>query len=253
MPTANAQPECALQSSHVFSNVETTTASFRLIIRNELQSSHVFSNVETYKSYLDLCKSWIASIEPRFFKRGNRFSVTERFSSTTALQSSHVFSNVETGLFLFSEGEIGCCFNRATFFQTWKRFIFKRNSLFFFSLQSSHVFSNVETTLPSLSKILTRCVASIEPRFFKRGNCKTLTTYLIRHSPASIEPRFFKRGNCRVRSQIPNQESCFNRATFFQTWKLVRRGLSGVSRKTASIEPRFFKRGNHRVISFLVL
>jgi len=60
-----------------------------------LQWSHVFSNVEiTEFSDNDSCNQ-AASMEPRFFKRGNSF----RFLKT---------------------GEILYCFNGATFFQTWK-------------------------------------------------------------------------------------------------------------------------------------
>ena len=116
-----------------------------------LQSSHVFSNVETS---LSLCCASAASLP---------------------LQSSHVFSNVETPRRCASGDSRLARFNRATFFQTWKLDGRRSQQLCF-------------------------CVASIEPRFFKRGN-------IFVAWPTSAK------------------RCCFNRATFFQTWKRIMRSI----------------------------
>jgi len=60
-----------------------------------LQWSHVFSNVEILEQSWKRDGEGAASMEPRFFKRGNKFS--------------YYYSSV------FDES-----FNGATFFQTWK-------------------------------------------------------------------------------------------------------------------------------------
>ena len=160
-----------------------------------------------------------ASIEPRFFKRGNRRDSAISKTASGALQSSHVFSNVETRLTCFVNGSaFGAAsieprffkrgnfaatataviskqgFNRATFFQTWK------------PLQPT----------PS-------------------GCCSR---------NASIEPRFFKRGNGQINRPYCARQRRFNRATFFQTWKPFVRLSELPEAERASIEPRFFKRGN---------
>src|SRR5947209_2500391 len=67
-------------------------AFFRLLL---LQWSHVLSNVETLLVQIKSGASFLASMEPRSFKRGNRV----RQRRVCARQP---------------------CFNGATFFQTWK-------------------------------------------------------------------------------------------------------------------------------------
>jgi len=60
-------------------------------------------------------------------------------------------------------------------------------------LQWSHVFSNVEI-VRVIFNVLAQSIASMEPRFFKRGN--TDESWVFRGGIyASMEPRFFKRGN----------------------------------------------------------
>jgi len=85
------------------------------------------------------------------------------------------------------------------------------------SLQWSHVFSNVEIRFSKSHKSM------------KKG--------------ASMEPRFFKRGNRGRRGRGSGVCGCFNGATFFQTWKCFLCG-SRPFNGSASMEPRFFKRGN---------
>jgi len=85
-----------------------------------------------------------ASMEPRFFKRGNR----RRRSGATGVY---------------------CSFNGATFFQTWKFGSRESNLDPRYLLQWSHVFSNVEMANAGELKGK-RSIASMEPRFFKRGN-----------------------------------------------------------------------------------
>ena len=133
------------------------------------------------------------------------------------LQWNHVFSNVEiirhppeVLIFQFR-------FNGTTFFQTWKC-------------------RNCPTNRHAGR------TASMEPRFFKRGNDSSvfLVTGLTR---ASMEPRFFKRGNSGATLKFGYMDTelqwnhvfsnvemgyakniyggifSFNGTTFFQTWK----------------------------------
>ena len=108
-----------------------------------------------------------ASMEPRFFKRGNkardrsnRFSVMLQWNHVFSnveifcalrgsyadfpLQWNHVFSNVEMFKSESASGSGASGFNGTTFFQTWK--------------------SSASIKPPKVP------LASMEPRFFKRGN-----------------------------------------------------------------------------------
>jgi len=114
-------------------------------------------------------------------------------------------------------------FNGATFFQTWKYADLPQFAEKVRWLQWSHVFSNVE--MPTSRIFVARSVvASMEPRFFKRGNRLHFAKFSNRLDGASMEPRFFKRGNRLeiAHAALPRQ---------------------------ASMEPRFFKRGNQRQTS----
>jgi len=82
-------------------------------------------------------------MEPRFFKRGNELGICTVLPPRTLLQWSHVFSNVEMGDQIYSLRRIK-------------------------KLQWSHVFSNVEIIGTGGCRAFDH--ASMEPRFFKRGN-----------------------------------------------------------------------------------
>ena len=84
-------------------------------------------------------------------------------------------------------------------------------------LQWNHVFSNVE--MPEITeKDADALLASMEPRFFKRGN--TIRGKRVGKSrKASMEPRFFKRGNDSLGFIELQELISFNGTTFFQTWK----------------------------------
>ena len=206
----------------------------------QLQWSHVFSNVEINYLRSQVAEKQQASMEPRFFKRGNTVtrrshaghntaSMEPRFFKRgncrgaslslnwTALQWSHVFSNVEIAE--------SCAVSEIRHMLQW-----------------SHVFSNVEMRC-RLRGAVYRLGASMEPRFFKRGNLLMMTSdigssvlasmeprffkrgnsYSLRGwnqiQRASMEPRFFKRGNAKDELQFASKITSFNGATFFQTWK----------------------------------
>ena len=119
-------------------------------------------------SPLILRRVTVASMEPRFFKRGNTGGFPGADGANNRLQWSHVFSNVEI-------------LNRRVFSPVprvlqWSH-VFSNVEISRLTwcainqgtLQWSHVFSNVEmpplAVMPPLSPL-----ASMEPRFFKRGN-----------------------------------------------------------------------------------
>jgi len=92
----------------------------------------------------------VASMEPRFFKRGNLGPEFKDMLTDYLLQWSHVFSNVEIGSSRANPKVCNTRFNGATFFQTWKYsqgFVGVGFSLW---LQWSHVFSNVEISSSNL-------------------------------------------------------------------------------------------------------
>ena len=160
-----------------------------------LQWNHVFSNVEI--------------IEPPPIK----FKPDE-------LQWNHVFSNVE----ILRVGRNGC---NAEHVLQWNH-VFSNVEMTpqiclirftVFSLQWNHVFSNVEIrSRDCYGKFCS--VASMEPRFFKRGN--TRRRKILRNATrASMEPRFFKRGNAGEKFIVGHSETGFNGTTFFQTWKYL--------------------------------
>jgi len=132
-------------------------------------------------------------MEPRFFKRGNfayRSLAVEQadgFNGATFFQTWKYDGQGRSYLAFAS-------FNGATFFQTWKcsspafsltrpttlqwshvfsnvEMLHKKGESWKFGnlLQWSHVFSNVEMT-GELRIVLQNVMASMEPRFFKRGN-----------------------------------------------------------------------------------
>jgi len=228
-------------------------------------------------AFVEGVKHCLASMEPRFFKRGNR----------------------AVGARLIAPLE---CFNGATFFQTWKSAAHTGKWTATLSLQWSHVFSNVEMAMIASHADVTldgfngatffqtwkcqfalllplRLLASMEPRFFKRGNDSVINIG-DDLAGASMEPRFFKRGNVAhsrsldaVRTSLqwshvfsnvemrrpllPPRRSyrCFNGATFFQTWKSNGKIQLSVQKVSASMEPRFFKRGNsikHLMMAWVV-
>jgi len=140
-------------------------------------------------------------MEPRFFKRGNLIIEVRMMRVNRTLQWSHVFSNVEIVLVAYHRGIQYSSFNGATFFQTWKC-------------------ANCRADYRAPK------AASMEPRFFKRGNAVRPVVYAARvelqwshvfsnveimerggdntiANIASMEPRFFKRGNEEDKSHAP--------------------------------------------------
>ena len=201
-----------------------------------LQWNHVFSNVEILTPFPNQKGGEAASMEPRFFKRGNNSEALRagvliaRFNGTTffqtwkfdvkkvevdvsgeALQWNHVFSNVEI--------------KRA-----------RRKAFRAVPLQWNHVFSNVEISV-IVGIALQNRIASMEPRFFKRGNLGRDGIAGKRHR-ASMEPRFFKRGNAASASRTIPASGRFNGTTFFQTWKLL--GLLGFKKTVTSFNGTTF-------------
>jgi len=161
-----------------------------------------------------------ASMEPRFFKRGNQGSITPTGSTSAS-------ASMEPRFFKRGNAQPHSGFDADL------------------KLQWSHVFSNVEITR-RVRQELTSTAASMEPRFFKRGNEFFEVVFIKSFTEASMEPRFFKRGNIQRRHQnlfgggalqwshvfsnvemtAPKPNSapaiiCFNGATFFQTWKFL--------------------------------
>ena len=114
------------------------------------------------------CRRKEASMEPRFLKRGNFHMVNMEFIQLNR-------------------------FNGTTLSQTWKSPCHLPPTRFKRVLQWNHAFSNVEMsrqrhTLPQ------NTLASMEPRFLKRGNGMPQGDVTDAHQ-ASMEPRFLKRGN----------------------------------------------------------
>ena len=135
---------CVLQWNHVFSNVEILQ---KLLDKNDearkLQWNHVFSNVEMPRRSLPKRLFLRASMEPRFFKRGNkpcrakRGAMSSSFNGTTFFQTwKSENKKADRG------GEAG--FNGTTFFQTWKSKLAGVPVVLVNPLQWNHVFSNVE-------------------------------------------------------------------------------------------------------------
>ena len=110
-------------------------------------------------------------MEPRFFKRGNR-SRTERANP------------------------VRDSFNGATFFQTWKWWFTKSRTRHSRLLQWSHVFSNVEILFgrDNLLQLFRRFNGAT---FFQTWKSHEILSAVIPRG-ASMEPRFFKRGNTAV-------------------------------------------------------
>ena len=137
----------------------------------------------------------LASMEPRFFKRGNRLKDDWRlaarqpcFNGATFFQTwkfvtiepddNYVHASMEPRFFKRGNGELANSiedgkprFNGATFFQTWKSSLLSLRAKQIPKLQWSHVFSNVEMIAVWALGLLEWRAASMEPRFFKRGNC----------------------------------------------------------------------------------
>ena len=159
-----------------------------------------------------------ASMEPRFFKRGNgrkrfwKVKDTTSFNGTTLFQAWKLLINLLCWRVKFAP-----CFNGTTLFQAWKcdsnsgdsnsgyrlqwNHAFSSVEISFTNhawtglhvLQWNHAFSSVEMRAPCRRQSLSDA-ASMEPRFFKRGNTGRPKT-TRRRFWASMEPRFFKRGN----------------------------------------------------------
>ena len=108
-----------------------------------------------------------ASMEPRFFKRGN-VSEWPTMYFLPSLQWNHVFSNVEIippALFSFRNL---VRFNGTTFFQTWKYGMCCKTSDERACFNGTTFFQTWKFVdkAPSCGRLR----ASMEPRFFKRGN-----------------------------------------------------------------------------------
>ena len=209
-------------------------------LRLRLQWNHVFSNVEMSDRRANTRTFTTASMEPRFFKRGNtpfppacdaayKASMEPRFFKRgninsakhsdrhNQLQWNHVFSNVEMQRFAACNCRAGC-FNGTTFFQTWKFFwqIRAKKRRHFASMEPR--FFKRGNRARALTFIASR-MASMEPRFFKRGNPFPAGSPIKTGRNASMEPRFFKRGNYEVQTELVKSYDSFNGTTFFQTWK----------------------------------
>ncbi len=163
-----------------------------LMEANPLQWNHVFSNVEIIDG----------SSENKEDKE---------------LQWNHVFSNVEIGQAGIGAELARKCFNGTTFFQTWKFPVLSNIERAPLLLQWNHVFSNVEisSTLSSSAKsrsLQWNHVFSNVEMIRER----TIRSFQLN---ASMEPRFFKRGNSVFDVFDYFLSACFNGTTFFQTWK----------------------------------
>ncbi len=189
--------------------------------------------------FVDRCPMRIASMGPRFFKRGEDHmlpilpamigaSMGPRFfkrgemirknmpAKSSRLQWGHASSSVES------------C----------SRHFFIRP---FMKLQWGHASSSVESKASDAQRA-GRVVASMGPRFFKRGewdieHVEVLAVALqwghasssvesvppasskFRSGVASMGPRFFKRGEMRHPSHIRSPRSRFNGATLLQAWR----------------------------------
>ncbi len=131
-------------------------------------------------------------MKPRFFKRRNNSAKINRCNLVGS-------------------------FNGATLFQTWKYNSFYRSSLSAKGFNGATLFQTWKSLINPTERFVD-FAASMEPRFFKRGNSGEDARFAF-FSPASMEPRFFKRGNSMLSPHsIPS--------------------------RMASMEPRFFKRGN---------
>ena len=158
-----------------------------------------------------------ASMEPRFFKRGNQPAGVAPSPGAGASMEPRFFKRGNASLSLAP-------------------------SIKPLLLQWNHVFSNVEIAAQfPISRRVRR--ASMEPRFFKRGNNKEGGEDVVTNH-ASMEPRFFKRGNLFDDDNVVLQPQSFNGTTFFQTWKCPQKRTNSHRDISASMEPRFFKRGN---------
>jgi len=156
-------------------------------------------------------------MEPRFFKRGNTAMLGTTLHQVSCFNGATFFQTWKFWSYKTGFGAMDS-FNGATFFQTWK----------FVKLKAAENGEKLASMEPRFFKrgnpcrrfanCRTQANASMEPRFFKRGNSsQSASSYLP--IVASMEPRFFKRGNDGGESRIISGRDCFNGATFFQTWK----------------------------------
>ena len=212
-------------------------------------------------------KQIYASMEPRFFKRGNNFTRAATTYAGEKLQWNHVFSNVEIHIHapniasgihasmeprFFKRGNLRLPtdsrnFSPASmeprFFKRGNALVFGGYFLYKKVLQWNHVFSNVEM-LVECSNVLLAEPASMEPRFFKRGNHK-LNRRVATTFCASMEPRFFKRGNdIDVYTLADLIELQWNHV--FSNVEISPKKTNDEKVLRASMEPRFFKRGNDK-------
>ncbi len=132
-----------------------------------LQWNHAFSSVEIRRANGNAGDQGGASMEPRFFKRGNPELV-----SPPAVRSRR--------------------FNGTTLFQAWKFHTDPGHGWMETTLQWNHAFSSVEITRLRRNAYR-RERASMEPRFFKRGNKsdiannKIITMLQWNHAFSSVE------------------------------------------------------------------
>ena len=133
-------------------------------------------------------------MEPRFFKRGNgRASLTTLTDLLIASMEPRFFKRgnaINSKNFCVSPGS----FNGATFFQTWKCRL--REPLLFVCGQRFN-----------------------GATFFQTWKLKPIWRKSSANGRASMEPRFFKRGNPLCPGCNKRKMTRFNGATFFQTWK----------------------------------
>ena len=144
-----------------------------------LQWGHAFVSVETAGGIAKQGGEGVASMGPRFCKRGNRWWLPLPCATPRQLQWGHAFVSVETA-FVFGKAQQPFQLQWGHAFvsvETWYggvKFAWANE------LQWGHAFVSVETRRERLS-LAGACIASMGPRFCKRGNS-------ISHRGASIPP-----------------------------------------------------------------
>ena len=221
-----------------------------LFIRICFNGTTFFQTWKSRRRFDSPSLSFQASMEPRFFKRGNN-SIPKLlrveffcFNGTTFFQTwkSHLWKSISyssaqrfNGTTFFQTWKCANWrkrdgsdkrFNGTTFFQTWKSRTVRTGGRYSPPLQWNHVFSNVEIVEARFGDFRSRH-ASMEPRFFKRGN-SLLHNSRLNKFICFNGTTFFQTWKCLlgVRQNL-NWVLCFNGTTFFQTWKFVKRKTGG--------------------------
>ncbi len=190
-----------------------------------LQWSHAHSSVETSSDVSDLANQLLRFNGATLIQAWKPDVANSGFDSAgLPLQWSHAHSSVETmssrSLALQRPGFTRDASIGATLIQAWKQDRYRGAATNVNTkLQWSHAHSSVETRTMCPDDCAACAIASMEPRSFKRGNCRARTV-AMRSAQASMEPRSFKRGNhwqhvVRARSE----STSFNGATLIQAWK----------------------------------